>query len=244
VTRTLWQSILNDLRERIDRGEFGGRFPTDHQLMATYDVSRHTVREAVRRLQSEGLVKRERGRGSFLVTETHEQPLGAFYSLFRSIEDAGGVQDSVVIARRLRRDSEAAAVLDVAPDSELFYLERLRLADGEPLAHDRTWLPLEPARGLLGVDFSHTSLYEQLAELTGCHPDSGTERIRPVVPDVAEALRLGLEPGAPAFEIDRRTFVAGSPIEWRITIVRGDRYALRADWGTATTDVSTRLLPC
>jgi len=242
-TEPLWQRVLNDLRDRIDRGEFGGRFPTDHQLMATYDVSRHTVREAVRRLQAAGLVKRERGRGSFLVPDTHEQPLGTLYSLFRGIEDAGGTQRSVIVARERRRDADAAFALGMNPIDDLFYLERIRLADGDPLAHDRAWLPFERVRGLLDVDFTRTSLYEELARHTGCYPTSGTERIRPVVPDAAEARSLGIDPGQPALEIDRRTFVDGGPLEWRITVVRGDRYALRAEWG-ATSEVSTRLLPC
>ena len=52
----LWAQLLDALRERLDRGEYSEAFPTDIELTAEYGLSRHTVREAVRRLQDEGLV--------------------------------------------------------------------------------------------------------------------------------------------------------------------------------------------
>ena len=60
----LWAQVEADLRSRVEAGEFSEAFPTDLQLTEAYGVSRHTVREAVRHLNSTGLLKRERGRGT------------------------------------------------------------------------------------------------------------------------------------------------------------------------------------
>ena len=75
--RPLWAQILSDLERRLAAGEFDERFPGDLDLMDDYEVSRHTVREAVRRIEQAGLLVRERGRGSFVNRQVFEQPLGS-----------------------------------------------------------------------------------------------------------------------------------------------------------------------
>ena len=60
----LWAQLESDLKRRLDAGEFDERFPTDHELVQQYDVSRHTVREAIGHLNRSGILRRERGRGT------------------------------------------------------------------------------------------------------------------------------------------------------------------------------------
>lgn len=238
----LWRTVLEDLKHRLDSGEFVSKFPTDRELMEDYRVSRHTVREAVRELQISGKVTRHPGRGSRVETPLFEQPLGTVYSLFESIEQTGATQDSVVLALEMRRDAGTAAVLELSTDEDLFYLERIRLADGQALAHDRTWLPGKLARSLLEVDFSHTALYAELREHCGLVPEEGRERIKPAIPDPLYAGYLELPIGEPVLEIERRTAARGAPLERRITLVRGDRYSFRAEWTAADTLVVPRLI--
>src|SRR6476661_9188229 len=96
-TTPLWEQLLTDLRRRLDHDEFAVAFPGELALVAEYRVSRHTVREAVRRLREEGLVVAERGRAPRLVAPTEiAQPLGRPYSLFQAVEATGRVQRSVV----------------------------------------------------------------------------------------------------------------------------------------------------
>ncbi|MFP3880901.1 MAG: GntR family transcriptional regulator [Actinomycetota bacterium] len=238
----MWVAIHKDLRTRLARGEFDKRFPTDRELIEEYDVSRHTVREAVRGLQSEGLITRNRGRGSFRTPESFSQPLGTIYSLFRSIEDSGVPQTSVVISQEERTDADAARELELSPDASLFYLERTRLAGGEPLAVDRVWLLMPLAAPLLDANFTRAALYEELRDRCGVVPEEGVEESRPVTIDRETAVRLGLAAGAPAFKIDRRTKAGGKPLELRTTIVRGDRYVFRAEWNTPWEATASRLV--
>lgn len=227
----LWAQLLRDLRARLADGEFSTRFPTDQELVEEYGVSRHTVREAVRRIQAEGILDRRRGRGTYVRTPNFEQPLGTLYSLFRSIEAAGMEQTSVVLCCESRAEPEIAEHLDVPADAELFYLERLRLAGEEPLAVDRAWLPLPLARPLLAADFARTALYDELATLCGVAPETGSEVIRPIIPEPGDREQLGLDAGQAAFLILRKTSARGKALEWRESVVRGDVYSFRVDWG-------------
>ncbi len=230
----LWAQLMTELRTRLAVGAFDQRFPTELELAESYQVSRHTVREAVRRLREDGLVSSHRGRGTVVTRTRFDQRLGALYSLFQAVEAQGAVQRSRVRRLDARTDPNAAQQLGLEPEAQLLYLERLRLADDIPLALDRAWLPMALAAPLLTADFRHTALYDQLAVRCGLHPDSGRESIRAVVPPPQERRSLWLTAGAAAFLVERLSYAAGQPVEWRSTVVRGDRYSFVIDWRPGT----------
>jgi GntR family transcriptional regulator len=225
----LWAQLLADLRRRLGAGEFEVTFPGELALVAEYGVSRHTVREALRRLREEGLVVAGRGRAPRLASPTEiAQPLGTPYSLFSSGEATGRVQRSVVRTLEVRADGVVAARLGLEESTPLVHLERLRLADEVPLAIDRVWLPERLAAPLLDVDFGRTALYEEYAARCGVRVTGGYEHLRAVVPAEAERELLGVGPEVAAFAIDRLGLAGGQPAEWRHTLVRGDRFSVTA----------------
>jgi GntR family transcriptional regulator len=237
----LWAQLEAELRRRVEAGEFDeGYFPTDLELTEAYDVSRHTVREAVRQLNKTGLLTRERGRGTVVNRSEFEQSLGTLYSLFQSVESAGVEQTSEVLRLEVVSDSAAATQLELPEDAELVLLERLRLAAGAPLAVDRAWLPAALAAPLLDVDWSRTALYAELAAAGAPVPNQGWERLTPIVPTPADRGRLGLRKTDAAFFLERLGSRDGVPVEWRTTVIRGDRYRFVTDWSTG---VKTELRP-
>ncbi len=226
----LWAQVHTDLRRRLDADEFTGVFPGELALVSEYADSRHTEREALRRLRSEGIVTSERGRSPRVTgPAVIEQPLGALYSLFASVEAAGQIQRSIVRVLDVRADGIVAARLELEESTPLLYLERLRLADEEPLAVDHVWLPASLASPLLEVDFTHTALYDELARC-GVRLSGGREHLRAVVPNAAERALLGTGTGVAAFAIGRLSYSGGRPAEWRHTLVRGDRFTVSAQF--------------
>jgi GntR family transcriptional regulator len=227
----LWAQLLADLRRRLEHNEFASAFPGELALVAEYGVSRHTVREAVRRLREEGLVIAGRGRTPRRAEPAEiEQPLGEIFSLFSAVEATGRVQRSVVRTLDVRADGVVAARLGLEESTPLVHLERLRFADAEPLAVDRVWLPEHLAAPMLEVDFSHTALYTVYADRCGVRVTGGSERVRAVVPTEAERELLGVDPGVAAFLIDRLGKAGERPVEWRQTLVRADRWAVTAQF--------------
>lgn len=230
----LWAQLEAELRRRLQAGEFAdGSFPTDLELTKSYEVSRHTVREAVRHLNSSGVLTRERGRGTVVNRTEFEQSLGTMYSLYQSIEATGVEQTSEVLDLGVTTNADVAVRLELAADDELVHLVRLRRAGGEPIAIDRAWLPAAGTRGLLTVDWTRTALYAELAAIGAAVPTHGWERLTPVVPEPADRRALELPAGAAAFFLERLGMVGEVPVEWRTTVVRGDRYRFVADWSAA-----------
>lgn len=227
----LWARVEADLRARIEADEFPDTFPGEHALAAEYGVSRHTVREALRRIRGDGLVLATRGRAPRVVEDgVLRQPLGALYSLFRSVEGSGRAQRSLVRVLEVRHDDTVAALLGLPEGAGLTYLERVRLADDDPLALDQVWLPAAPTAALLDADFSRTALYDELRERCGIEVAGGVETIRAVLLDADEAELLGTTRPAPALLVERTTEVDGAPFEHRRTVVRGDAFELTSDF--------------
>lgn len=227
----LWAQLHEDLNRRLAAGAFDQAFPGEMDLVEEYQVSRHTVREALRRLRDLGVLDSTRGRAT-QVRKGIEQPLGALYSLFREVEALGMVQTSVVLDQRMTRAPEPAAMLALDADVELFHLERIRLADGEPLAHDEVWLIPALGRSVADVDFGRTALYDELAARADARLTDGTERISAVHPGPIEREQLQLPRGVACLRVERIGRLSGRPVEYRVTTIRGDRYTLVADWSS------------
>jgi len=236
----LWAQLQAELERRMAADVFTGQFPTDAELTATYGVSRQTVREAVRRLSDR--LDRQRGKGTFVRLAEFEQPSGALYSLFESTEARGVEQRSVVRLLEERRDPRIAELLGLGPSDPLILLDRVRLAAGVPLALDQVWLPASLGRPLLEADFTHTALYVELWNRCGVRPERGEERVQPVLPDRDDARALGLGARQPAFGVDRHTFISQQSLEYRRTIIRGDRYNFVSTWTAAATPTPFKLV--
>lgn len=227
----LWQQLRADLTTRLEAGEFARSFPGELALAEQYGVSRQTVRQALRQLRADGLVMAERGRQPRIApTPEIRQPMGALYSLFACVEAAGLDQHSTVRRLEIRADAVVAARLDREGSTPLLHLERLRYAGDQPLAVDRVWLPADLAAPLLDADLTHTGLYTELAERAGIRLERGREQIHAVIPTTPERTLLHCPPTAAVFSIHRIGYSAGQPVEWRHTIVRGDRFALTAEF--------------
>jgi GntR family transcriptional regulator len=226
-----WAQIESDLRRRLAAGEFTGRLPTEGELVAQYDVSRSTVRQAVQRLRDDGLLESRQGAGTFLADPAEGFATHGISSLALTLRALGMAESSVVRAQEIRPAGAAGAELGLRPSDPVLYVERLRLGDGEPLALDRSWLPAAVARPLLKVDLTEGSLYGALARHCGIRVTGGREHLRPAEPTAADRRRLRLPRGEAVLVLERLALADARPVELRRSRMRGDRFELFAAWG-------------
>jgi GntR family transcriptional regulator len=225
----LWLQLERELRRRLDLGHFPDRFPTDHELTATYDVSRHTVREALRAFNQAGVLRRVRGRGTTVALE-RAPAFGALHGLIRAAYDEHGHADCKVLTLERVREPRAAARLSLPSDALLVHLMRLRRPGGMPFAIERVWLPLHLGEPLLSADFTTAALYDELTTRCGVTIDGGWETIGAVAPSDDDRVELDLPNGTPVLRIERFGRADRVPIEWTEMLMRPDQFALRTDW--------------
>ncbi len=226
----LWKQVRDDIRARLLTGAFAGGFPGEHDLGRAYGVSRHTVREALRGLREEGLIGSARGRparspGNGGRARRPAQP--CVPGLAGAISAAGSRPASVVRILDVRSDGVFATRLGLEESTLLLHLERLRIADGFPVAIDRIWLPAERASAVLGCDFSTIPVYDALATYTDLRVTRADDTLRALVPTPVERSLLDMPPGTAALALTRIGYQYEQPVEYRVALLRGDCFVVR-----------------
>jgi GntR family transcriptional regulator len=241
----LHYQIAEELRRRILAGEIpaGSRLPSETDLMATFGVSRGTVRQALAGLRSDGLVVGRRGRPPEVVERRLEQPFSELVSFSAWIESIGRTPSGRVVEFAPRpADVETAEALDVAVGATVYHLIRVRYADGEPLLIERTTFPNDIGRLLSAADLEHSSIYARLAD-HGLPVERARQLVDAIAAPAADARLLGIPARAPLLRVRRHSFGAtGRPLEWSEDRYRADRLTLQIDNSAARPAVQRQLV--
>jgi GntR family transcriptional regulator len=204
----------------------GDLVPGDLELCAELGVSRTTVRQALAELAHDGLVVRERGRGTFVappkLTGTAVERLSGF---FEDMVTLGHPPVSQVLKQQVRpADAQVAARLNLRAGARIVEIERLRFVQDEPVVLTTTFLPHALVPGLEEADLTHRSLYEYLEAECGLALARGQRTIEAVAADARQARLLRVRKGAPLVFLQSVSYLAdGRPIEYYLALHRGDR---------------------
>jgi GntR family transcriptional regulator len=243
----LHHQVYLDLRAALDTGEWrpGDLLPPERQLAGRYGCSLITVRRALNELTREGRLERTRGRGTTVLRPRIERDFGATMSFTEEMQDRGLDPETKLIAARPESAGEVvAAALRIEPGSPTLYVERLRVAGGEPLLLEQVHLPAEQFPGLLASDLEHGSLYDLLTARYGTRIARARESLEPVLLRAREARLLAQRARTPALQIEGIAYRAdGVPVEFARSYVRGDRtryyierVVVRSSWQTDPAD--------
>lgn len=223
-----YAAIEEEIRERIGSGQIrpGDSLPPELHLCRHFGVSRHTMRRALESLQRDGLITRHPGRGTFITRPPQvTQPLSGFYSFVGSLTEQGHAPRSIVLERSVVPASEESREkLGITANEHIIRLIRKRLADDAPLALEIAEIPYRLFPSLATLDLGDGSLYDALERESGLVITGAAETIRPVVLSQKEASLLEVPPGSAAFHVERLTSARDRRVEWRRSLIRGDRY--------------------
>jgi GntR family transcriptional regulator len=189
-----------------------------------YGCSLITVRRALTELAREQRLERTQGRGTFVLQPRIDRNLAEEKSFTEEMQIRGFDPETRLIAARPEMAAEVVATaLRLELGSPTLYVERLRLADGEPLLLEQVHLPAELFPGLLASDLEHNSLYDLLTERYDTHITRARETLEPVMLRAREARLLERPPRSPALLVEGIAFAGTEPVEFGQTYVRGDR---------------------
>jgi len=222
----------------IDRGELapGDRMPKETDLAAGLGVSRMTLRQALGRLQSRGVLERTPGRygGTVVVEPKIECDITGLAGFTEQLR-RGHVRASarVVGASEVAAARSVARALDLPRDAPTYEIVRVRLARRAPLALERSYLPAQVFPGLLDHRLTG-SLYSLLRRAYDQRPHTARESLEPTTAGAEEAELLEVCVGSPLMRIERTAFnAAGAPVEYARDLFRPDR--IRITVRTSTT---------
>ena len=239
--------IAGDLREQILTGDLtpGARLPSENDLAGRYATSRPTVRRALERLQGDGLIVGEQGRGWFVRPKPHVRMLitGSNYRRHRALglpgfnaqalEQGMSPRQDITEVARISAPPDVAQQLDIDEGSPVIVRRRVFLLDDEPAALTDSYYPAIWAAG--------TALEQPERIKGGAHAiiedDTGPIRRRIAgsmdditarMPTPDEVAKLRLPQGIPVFRVLRTVYDSENrPLEVQETIAASDRHGFR-----------------
>ena len=206
------QQIADHLRKEIQDQEFkpGDKLPSEKRLCDYFKVSRITVREALKALENEGLIFKKQGLGAFVREEPKQANLVQLTDFSEDMRRAGLSSSSKLVSfKKVKADVSINTFLGIAPDKSLIKIERVRIANGVPVAFDITWMPASYGQLLMDEDLAHKTIYEILEEEYSIPIIGGRYTFTAAIANEHIAKHLDLQVGAPLFEIDRCSKTTG-----------------------------------
>lgn len=226
----LYQQLYEILRSKITRREWqpGDMIPPESELVNQYQVSRITVRQVLDMLVQEGLIYRERGRGTFVALPRVDQALMRIVTFTDDMLQRG-IEPStrLVSAGIVPAPADIAAKLQIEPGEELVNIKRLRLGNGDPMSVEDSYLIHRLVPGLLDEDVVRNPLRRLLEARYGIRWERASQVIRAVNAPADLAKLLAIPMKSAVLYIERISYTQENiPAEFLHLYHRGDRYEL------------------
>jgi GntR family transcriptional regulator len=227
----LYAQLKDAIIHAVSSGELaaGNQIPSQRELCEKYGMSHMTVRRAINELINEGVVYAIPGKGIFVSPVKVNAEAGPLVSFTEEMARLGmRVTSKVLTAELVSASSILARGLGVEVGALLVHLERLRLADGQSMAVQTTYLPHNLCLGLLGHDLEQQSLYALLRSVYDLRLNDSTSVVEAAMASKEQASLLGVPWPSAVLVTEQITFLDnGKAIEFVRTIYRSDLYRLK-----------------
>lgn len=212
-------------RKRIRVGEM---LPPETELANRFGVNRMTVRRALNKMVVEGMIVREQGKGTFLLTDS---PRELVYNLevstgFYADMQRYGVKPDMQLLRVevIRADDTTRRILDLGSDDRVIALQYLFFGNGEPVMFEECALPYPEFQDLLSYDLNQLR-YPLMKEHYNIVPSQANQSFSAVLTSSEQQALFQAESPLPCLLLECTMFdAAGVPIDHGTYLYRGDRY--------------------
>jgi GntR family transcriptional regulator len=204
-----YAQIQEDLIRRIEEKEYpaGSEFPSETDLMDTYNVSRITVRRVIDELARDGYLDKSQGKRTTVRTAGNRQELSYTSSFTEEIIRMGMTPSRKVVNSQLRLPTKTEKEqLKIEKTDAVYTLKRVYYADEKPMCYTETCLPYGLFPGLDREDFGESSLYEFLNRTHKVQMEDTLLQIKAIAADTFLAKTLNIKKGIPVLLMEGTTF--------------------------------------
>jgi GntR family transcriptional regulator len=227
----LYHQIYLILKGQITDGVYGmdGRLPSEQDLTQRFGVSRITAKRALDELAAEGLVIRERARGTRVIYQPSAPPITSSVEGLLENLIAMGLETTAKLLdfEYLPASDSIAQSLEIETGQEVQRAVRVRYLDDVAISHLTTYVPGAVGRQFGAEELSSSSLLS-LLERSGVKVDSAAQTISATLADSGVAQHLGIDVGSALLKVSRVVRDQnGHPVEFITALYRPDRYQYR-----------------
>lgn len=226
----MYYQLEEQIQQMIDSGQLkpSNILPSERELSDTYKISRMTVRQAIINLVNKGYLYRLKGKGTFVSEMKLEQDLRRLTSFTEDMTLRGLNPGSKLLKFTIiEPSSDIKSKLHLDVNEQVFQIQRIRLANDQPIALETTYIP-EKLVPDLNEEILNTSIYQYIEKTLQFSIGHATQIIESSKANDLEILHLQLEQGDPVLLIERQTFLEnGTPLEIVNSTYRSDKYKFK-----------------
>lgn len=208
----------------------GDLLPSEREYAEKYAISRMTVRQAISNLVKEGLIYRQKGKGTFVADKKFEQDLSGLTSFSEDMRSRGLVPSNQLIEFDfISGDEQLASILNITPSEKICKIKRVRLANEEPVALETVYTPQKVIGDLSYHDFTE-SFYDYVEKNLHFKIGFGHQTIEAALATDEETTYLHIQQGSPVLVMQRTTYLQDeqqTPIEYVTSTYRADKYKFK-----------------
>ena len=242
VRTPIYQQLNEALRDLIRKGKFevGNQFLTERQICEQFDVSRATANKALSNLVAEGVLEFKKGVGTFVRGGVLDYDLRSLVSFTEKAIAAGKkpLTKVLTISTMPVKDipeTEVSQKLQLQVEDSVYYMERLRLADGVPVILERRYVAEKFCPNLTDTEIAG-SLYALWLDKFKLDIIGADQTIRAVLIEDEDAEHMQVNNGAAGLVVQSVGYLSGGvPLWWERTLYRGDAYEFQNRLGPLQT---------
>ncbi|WP_196604456.1 GntR family transcriptional regulator [Pectinatus haikarae] len=231
----LYEQLIAYIKIQIQQGVLkpGDQMITENDLCGALNISRTTVRQCMNRLVEEGLLIRQRGRGSFIANPKLKRNINYLYNFTENMRSIGASPTSVVLTKEVSNITNKQLITSLQlpeADPRAFHLLRLRCANGTPLLLENTYIPYYLCSGIEQFNFEAVSLYDTLSSHYSLNLYHASETIEAIIIKGAVAKLLKCSSNTPGYQIERVSHLdSGYVFELTTSTTRADKCIFRLE---------------
>jgi GntR family transcriptional regulator len=220
----LEKEIRHMIEEELSPGD---PLPSEREYSEKYDISRMTVRQAISNLVKEGLIYRQKGRGTFVAERKFELDLSGLSSFSEDMKKRGLTPSNKLISlQTITGNHSISSKLKVDLESEIYVIKRIRLANDEPVALETIYTPKEIV-GQMDEEYITASFYDFIEKKLNLKIAYGMQTIEASLAREDESHYLNIEKDNPVLVMRRISYLMDeqdTPIEYVKSTYRSDKY--------------------
>ncbi|CAM6745977.1 MULTISPECIES: GntR family transcriptional regulator [Enterobacter] len=225
--KPMYRQIADALREKITAGELkpGDALPTESSLQEAFNVSRVTVRQALKLLTEEQIVESIQGSGTYVKEERVNYDIYQLTGFYEKLADRNVDSHSEVSTFEvLKADEKLAEKLNIAHDDKVWHVKRVRFIKQKPVNLEETWMPLAMFPDLTW-EVMENSKYHYVEQIKKLVIDRSEQELVPIMPSEEAIAALSLDPRKPILEKVSRGFLKdGRVFEYSRNVFNTDDY--------------------
>ena len=225
--KPMYRQIADALREKISAGELkpGDALPTESSLQEAFNVSRVTVRQALKLLTEEHIIESIQGSGTYVKEERVNYDIYQLTGFYEKLADRNvDTHSEVSIFEVLKADAKLAEKLNLSHDDKVWHVKRVRFIKQKPVNLEETWMPLALFPDLTW-EVMENSKYHYVEQIKKLVIDRSEQELVPIMPSEEAIAALSLDPAKPILEKVSRGFLKdGRVFEYSRNVFNTDDY--------------------